>query len=368
MGDFDRAMTCFREAEEIGLALDDRRRLGEIYAGMAYLLGSEGDYAGASQTGVRALTIAASLDDLPLQVWTSIGLVRVYFARGEYGRAIERTRWVARAISGAPIAERFGRATLLPSVACRSWLALCLAATGDFVEALAWATEGVRIADAVGGPHEKVWADYGLARVHLARGNPEQAIPLLERARPLCEGRIPLYWPRVVAALGRALTLKGDLDAARPLLERAVDEVRAVKLLYGHPIILMWKAAAQLRGGQLEDAEASATRSLELARQHGARADEAWALLVLAQIAMQGTPSGREHAHEHCAHALAIGQELHMAPLQARCRLTLGDLHLRDGHAEEARDELTRAVTMLEAMQMSYWQRLADTLLASLPT
>ena len=56
-----------------------------------------------------------------------------------------------------------------------------------------------------------------------------------------------------------------------------------------------------------------------------------------------------------------------MAPLQARCHLSLGDLHQRDGHVEEARDELTRAVTMLEAMQMSYWRRLADALLASLP-
>ena len=208
-GEFARATTSFREAEELGLALGDNSRLGEIYAGMAYLLGSEGDFSRATQTGLRALTIATSLGHLDLQVWTSIGLGRVYYAQGDLRRAIERMRWVAGALKDSPIEERFGRRTLLPSVASRAWLALCLAGTGDFAEALAWGGEGVRIAEAVGGPRERVWAAYCLSRVHLARGDAPEAIPLLEQAVPLCEGRIPLYWPRVVASLGRAFTMSG---------------------------------------------------------------------------------------------------------------------------------------------------------------
>ena len=74
MGDFPRAMDSFREAEYLGLALDHDDRLGEIYAGMAYLLGSEGDFAGAIQQGRARSPIAMSRGDLALQVWTSIGL------------------------------------------------------------------------------------------------------------------------------------------------------------------------------------------------------------------------------------------------------------------------------------------------------
>ena len=71
------------------LDLGDNRRLGEVYAGMAYLLGSEGDYAAASQR-LRALTIATSLEWQDLQISTSIGLGRVYSAQGNYQGAIER--------------------------------------------------------------------------------------------------------------------------------------------------------------------------------------------------------------------------------------------------------------------------------------
>ena len=363
MGDFPRAMECFREAEHLGLALNDHDRLGEIYAGMAYLLGSEGDFAGAIQTGSRALTIAMSRGDLALQVWTSIGLGRVYLGRGDLARAIERMRWVAGALKDVPLDERFGRGSLLPSAACRAWLALCLAGTGDFAEALAWGGEGARIAEAVGGPLERVWAAYCLSRVHLARGDAEQAIPLLEQAMPLCEGRIPIYWPRIAASLGRALTMIGDLDAGLQLLTRAVTEVEAVKVLFGHPMILVWTAGALREAGRLSEAEQYASTSLDLSRRQGGHGDEAWALHALAEIATRHELP--ELALGRCAQALALAEELGMAPLQARCHLSLGRLRFQAGQAVDARKDLSRAVDMLGRMQMRHWLSAAETLLAS---
>jgi hypothetical protein len=44
-----------------------------------------------------------------------------------------------------------------------------------------------------------------------------------------------------------------------------------------------------------------------------------------------------------------------MAPLQARCHLGLGGVHQRMAQEEDARRELSSAVTMLQAMQMRYW-------------
>ena len=365
MGDFPRAMDSFREAEYLGLALNDHDRLGEIYAGMAYLLGSEGDFAGAIQTGSRALTIAMSRGDLALQVWTSIGLGRVYLGRGDLARAIERMRWVAGALKDVPLDERFGRSTLLPSAACRAWLALCLAGTGDFAEALAWGGESARIAEAVGGPLESVWAAYCLARVHLARGDAEHAIPLLEQAVPLCEGRIPLYWPRIAASLGRALTMIGNLDAGLALLTRAVTEVKAVKVFFGHPIILIWTAGALREAGRLAEAEQHASTALDLSRRQGGHGDEAWALHTLAEIATRQEPPGIALALESCTRALGLAEELGMAPLQARCHLSLGRLHLQSGEAGDARVELSRAVEMLGRMQMWHWLGAAETLLAN---
>ena len=313
----------------------------------------------------RALTIATSLGRLDLQVCTSIGLGRVYYAQGDYRRAIERMRWVAGAIKDAPVDEPYGRSRLRSSVACRAWLALCLAGTGDFAEALAWGDEAVQIAEAVGNPHERVWAGYCLSRVYLARGDGGRAFPVLVKAKPLCEGRIPLYWPRVVASLGRALTMAGDLDAALPLLRQAAGEVQAIKLLFGHPLILVWTAAAHLEVGQVAEAEEYASAALRFARRNGGRADEAWALHALGEIAARWEPPETARGLEHSSRALALAQELRHGAPPGALPLSLGALRHRAAQAVEARGELSTAVEMLARMEMLYWLGPAQTLLAA---
>jgi tetratricopeptide (TPR) repeat protein len=288
-----------------------------------------------------------------------------HYAEGDYRRAIDRMRWVAGAIKDTPIDEPYGKSRLRSTVACRAWLSLCLAGTGDFAEALAWGTEAVQIAEAVGNPHERVWSGYCLSRVYLARGDGARAIPLLEKAMPLCEDRIPLYWPRVVASLGRALTMAGDLDAALPLLKQAAGDAQAIKLLFGHPLILVWTAAAHLEVGQIAEAHAYASAALQFARRNGGRADEAWALHALAEIAARQMPSEIEQAIEHSTRALALAQELGMAPLQARCHLSLGARRHAAGQSIEARGELSRAVEMLTRMEMWCWLGPAQRLLAA---
>ena len=54
-----------------------------------------------------------------------------------------------------------------------------------------------------------------------------------------------------------------------------------------------------------------------------------------------------------------------MAPLQARCHLSLGSLHHQAGRTEEARRELSRAVDMLGTMRMRHWLEPARALLAA---
>src|SRR5262249_3412310 len=152
------------------------------------------------QSGFRSLTIATSLGDLGLEVWTSVGLGRVHFAQGNYRAAIERMRWVIEALKAVATDERFGQGSLMPSVACRAWLALCLGHIGECSEAIAWGSEGVRIAETTAGPQERAWAYYCVGNVHLERGDAGLASPLLEQAVPLCgEGRFPLYSARVLA-------------------------------------------------------------------------------------------------------------------------------------------------------------------------
>jgi tetratricopeptide (TPR) repeat protein/ABC-type cobalamin/Fe3+-siderophores transport system ATPase subunit len=356
VGQFERAKESFLQAEALAVALDDHRRLGQIHGGLTYMLGHEGDFQAAARSGLRGLTIASSLGDLGLEVWTSVGLARVYFGQGNYRAAIERLRWVMAALKDAPVNERFGRGSLMPSVACRAWLALCLGHIGEYAEAIAWGVEGIRIAESVAGPLERVWAYYCLGCVHLERGDANLTMPLLEQAVALCsEGRFPLYSPRVLASLGAAYVMSGRLDAALPLLEQAAAEGQAIKLVYGHPEALIHTGEAHFAAGRLDEARRYAGQALDLASRQGARGDEARALFLRGEIASHGEASEREQALEDYAAALILAKELGMAPLQARCHLGRGGVYERMGQDVEARGELTYAVAMLQAMQMRYW-------------
>jgi tetratricopeptide (TPR) repeat protein len=357
IGQLERAKESFLLAEALAVALGDHRRLALMHGGMTYLLGSEGDFEAAMQSGLRALTISASLGDLGLQVWTSIGLGRVYFGQGNYRAAIERTRWVTGALKDVPVDERFGgRGSIMPSVTCRAWLALCLGHIGEYSEAIAWGAEGIRIAEEAAGPLERVWAYYCLGCVHLERGDANLAMPLLEQAVPLCgEGRFPIYSPRVLASLGAAYVMSGRLDAALPLLEQAAAEAEATKLVYGHPAALVHTGEAHFAAGRPDEARRYAGQALDLAKHQGARGDEARALFLLGEIASRRGRSESERALGNYAAALVLATELGMAPLQARCHLGRGDVYQRVGQDEEARGELTHAVAMLQAMQMRYW-------------
>jgi DNA-binding SARP family transcriptional activator len=368
LGQFERAKESFREAETIALALGDEHRLGQIQAGMTHLLGSQGDFTGAIEIGRRALTIATSRGDVALEVWTSIGLVRVYYAQGEYRRAIECARRVIDTLNDVALDERFVQISVLPSVACRTWLALSLARVGEFAEALAWGAEAARIAEGVDARRERIWAGYALGFVHLARGDADQAIPRLEQAVSLCrEGHFPIYSALVIASLGAAHAMSGSRDAALPLLEQSVAEAQAVKQLFGYPMILLQTAAVQLDAGRLVEADEYASEALELTRRHGGRGDEAWALHLLGEVAARQEPPQSKQALERYGQSLVFAAELGMAPLQARCHLSLGALHRQAGRGEEARRELSHAGAMLGRMQMPHWLRTAETLLRDDP-
>jgi tetratricopeptide (TPR) repeat protein len=159
--------------------------------------------------------------------------------------------------------------------------------------------------------------------------------------------------------------MAGNLDTALPLLKQAAGEVQAIKLLFGHPMILVWTAAAHLAVDQVAEAEGYASAALEFARRIGGRADEAWALHALGEIAARREPPETERALEHSSRALALAQELRMAPLEARCHLSLGASRHRALQALEARGELSMAVEMLARMEMRYWLEPAQTLLAA---
>jgi hypothetical protein len=88
------------------------------------------------------------------------------------------------------------------------------------------------------------------------------------------------------------------------------------------------------------------------------------ALRLLGEItAHQDTPES-EPAEHHYRQALTLAEALGMRPLQAHCHLGLGTLHAMTGQRQQARAELSTAIAMYRAMDMTFWLPQAEVALA----
>ena len=104
-----------------------------------------------------------------------------------------------------------------------------------------------------------------------------------------------------------------------------------------------------------EEAYALAVRTLALARERQERGHQAYALRLLGEIAARREPLDSAQAEAHYRQALALAVELSMRPLQAHCHLGLGTLYIKTGQREQARTELSTAIELYRAMDMTFW-------------
>jgi tetratricopeptide (TPR) repeat protein len=112
---------------------------------------------------------------------------------------------------------------------------------------------------------------------------------------------------------------------------------------------------AQATAGRLEDAHALAERTLALAQEHQERGHQAYALRLLGDIAAWREPPKGATAEAYYQQAFALADQLGMRPLQAHCHLGLGTLYTTLGRQEPARTELSAAIDLYRAMEMTFW-------------
>ena len=87
-------------------------------------------------------------------------------------------------------------------------------------------------------------------------------------------------------------------------------------------------------------------------------------LRLLGDIAAHRDPPEVEEAEASYRQALALAEELGMRPLQAHCHRGLGTLYAATGQREQARTDLSAAIDLYQAMEMTFWLPEAEAVLA----
>ena len=168
----------------------------------------------------------------------------------------------------------------------------------------------------------------------------------------------------VASFLGYAYALSGRLAEALPLLEQAVEQSAATKHMVFYPLLVAHLGEAYLLAGRIADASQQARHALERSRDLKQRGHEAYALRLLGEIAAQRQPPDAEAAAAAYRQAMTLADELGMRPLAAHCHLGLGTLYARTGRLEPARAELSAAMALYRAMDMTFWLSRAEAALA----
>jgi class 3 adenylate cyclase/tetratricopeptide (TPR) repeat protein len=351
LGEYGRSLALLGKAEALARALDDRARLGRVLARMANVRRITGDLDGAVAVGRQACELAAEIGESSLQVQASLSLGLVYHAIGDFGRAAEllhRTMEVADRGAGTS-----SRGLWIES---RALLARTLSALGGFAEGQHHGEEALRLATLEGREATPMIAHSCLGHLYLAKGDLAHAIRVLEQGLVLCRASGNRDWLRPIAMdLGYASALQGRLAEGRMLLEEAIREDIRTGALLGNASRIARLSEVCCLAGRGEEAWQHACQALTLARQHRERANEALALHQLGVVQAHADPPDTVQAEASYQQALALAEELGMRPLQAHCHRGLGTLYVATGQWEQARAELSVAIEMYRAMDMTFW-------------
>ena len=365
LGDNGRILAVLREAEALAATLDDPRRLGQVSTFLSAQFRMMGAYDQAIAAGQRAREFATATREVVLYALANQHLGIAYHDQGDYRQAIDCFGQIVMALEGVRQRERFG--DLLPAVIARAQLATCHAELGAFVEGLAFGEEGLRIAEAVEHSGSLMYAAWGVGLLWLRQGDLPRALPLLERAVGLCqEVDFPGYFPRIAAALGAAYALCGRVADTVPLLTQAVEQTMTPEWAGLQALCCLSLGETQVLAGRLEEAHTLAEHTLLLTRKHQERSHQAYALRLLGEIAARRDPPDVVQAEAFYRQALALTEELGMRPLQAHCHCGLSTLYARIGQRQQARAELSTAMELYRAMDMTFWLARAEATLAQM--
>jgi tetratricopeptide (TPR) repeat protein len=243
----------------------------------------------------------------------------------------------------------------------RAQAARCFAELGEFNTAIACGEEAERAGMVSERPWDHGGTELALGYVYLYRGDLDHAVARLESCVKISRtADVPMLFINAAPQLGCGYNLLGRIPEAIALLEQARDIAETTHYMPRAPLIYAHLGEAYALAGRMEQASAALQRALELAREHGKRGFEAWALYLTGKMHTLRDAVDEANAQQSYSQALSLAEELDMRPLQALCHLALGLLSSRSSDVATSRKALRTAATMFQEMDMHFWLKKAQ--------
>jgi len=360
-----RSFQYAREAQVLAAQLDDPLRRGAVVAHLCYAHVMLGEPAAAIEEGEAALAVATELAAAELILLVKFWLALAYMQQGRHRKAAQLLLGSSQddtdGVPGRSCDSRSG-----PKIASgiqmrhQIWspahAARCFAELGAFDKAIACGEEAERAATISDRPWDHGGTELALGYVYLYKGDLDHAVARLEHCVQIARtADVPMLFINAAPQLGCAYNLLDRIPESIRLLEQARDIAETSRYMPRAPLIYAHLGEAYALAGRMEDAIPALQRALGLARQHGKRGFEAWALYLVGKVHTLREPVDEEGARQSYSEALSLAEALEMRPLQAHCHLALGLLGVARSNAAPSRTELSTAAAMFREMEMHFW-------------
>jgi tetratricopeptide (TPR) repeat protein len=319
---------------------------------------------------MQGWSVAQTIDDPLLrisarffvgQVHTRMGALRAALESlgGDIGLPTDRLIELA--------SDRTAGGTLYARSALTSYMFMRVESSFDYLElggfeaAAQQVREAEHIAESVDLVYFRALAEMAGGCLHLYRGAPALAIPMLERS--LKRGDDADFPGAIIHSAwgpGHAYNLTQRPREAAAVLQRGWDLAESGGFLHFGVSCLMHLADAHSLAGDEAKALATIDRALVVARDGSFRAREAWALFVQGNILARGSRTDVQSALRAYQAVLALAGDLEMRPLVAHCQFGLGMLARECAQPPQAREHLTEGGTMFREMGRQPWVEKSD--------
>jgi tetratricopeptide (TPR) repeat protein len=230
--------------------------------------------------------------------------------------------------------------------ACRALFALSPAANamGEWDRGLAYCRKILDYGEKTNDLRLRVSGLWRSGETYIRQGNAVEGLRCCDEAQALSP--IAFDAAMIKAAHGLGLLRLGDSRAAKAELTEAVEWFERSNLRYTRSFFALRMAEATLASGEPETARAIAERSLQTARECGARYVEGIAARIVGETTAPDDPRA---ASEHLALATSILREIGARPELARALTAQAEMQHAAGDLRGARALIEEALQLTEA-------------------
>ena len=295
----------------------------------------------------QSLTVAESLQDDALIVWPVNLLGRIYTVFGDYVNASSMMQRCVRLL------ERQGNQSELATAS--SILAVALAATGEFQQAIKFSEQGLQIAREIQNLPAEAANYYYRAILYEQKGEWSKLVEDC-RAGLLIARRIPDPFRVYVLTciLGYGLFRLGEAQHGIDTIQEGIKLAEQLGTTYLLAWAVSWLSDSYLAQREFDAALTWASRALSLVGQGNDFYGESLASRCYGEALCQKDPSRVAEAEEHIQRAMRLQEEKGMKPQLARSYVGYARLLKVKGEAGKAEECVARARVLFSEMDMQW--------------